>query len=41
MTKMLLIGNLLSGVASVFLMLSTLTNDRRKAYLFQMLETIW
>ena len=41
MTKMLLIGNLISCVSSVFLMLSTLTNDRRKAYLFQMLESLF
>ncbi len=41
MTKMLLIGNLISCVSSVFLMLSTLTNDRRRAYLFQMLESLF
>ena len=38
-TKMILIGNLISAAASLFLMLSTVTNDRRAAYRYQALES--
>lgn len=40
MPKMLLIGNGISALASVFLAMSCVTNDRRRAYLYQTLESL-